>query len=473
MSKVLVSGGGLVGLLVAMFLNKRGNEVAVFERHPDIREVGIQSNRSINLTLCERGLRALACVGLDREIYELAIPVYGRLIHSPEGELTYQPYGNNQEAIYSISRSDLNIALLNFAEQHFNIVVNFNKKCVGLDLSTLKAEFEHTPDKSITTEQADIFVGADGAHSAIRYQLQKLNRFNFSQQYWEQGYLELNIPATADGKWALEKNVIHIWPRGNYMLIGFPNRDGSFTCALHIPFEGELSYASLRTENDLLTFFTSAFPDVVDRIPNLVENFFSRKLNSMITVRCDPWSFRERVLLIGDSAHAIYPSYGQGANAGFEDCAVLNQCMEKYGQNWETVFREYEKARKPNTDAIADLCIQHFVEIRDLVGQPQFLLRKQIERKLNQLAPEHYASLYSMITFSCMPYTEALRIDREQSALVDRIMTIEGIQDNLDSPETESLLKGWLVKVREEALLSGTGQLWKSASVPRQSCPWD
>jgi kynurenine 3-monooxygenase len=446
MSKILITGGGLVGTLLAMYLSKRGNEVDVFERHPDLRQASIRSSSSINLTLCERGLKSLAGVGLGREIYDLAIPAYGRLIHSQEGELTYQPYGNNQEAIYSISRSDLNIALIDFAERHFDINFHFNKKCVGLNLNTLTAQFEDTMDKRVSSEQADIVFGADGAYSAIRFQLQKTNRFNFSQQYWEQGYKELKIPPTADGKWALEKNVLHIWPRGNYMLIGFPNRDGSFTCALHIPFEGELSYESIKTEADLRSFFEEAFPDVVERIPNLVEDFFSRTLNSMVTVRCNPWSFNDRVILIGDAAHAIYPSYGQGANAGFEDCATLDRCIEKYGQDWQAVFREYEKVRKPNTDAIADLCIEHFIEIRDLVGDPQFLLRKQIERKLNQLSPERYASLYSMITFTCLPYTEARRIDREQSVLVDKIMNIEGIEDKLDDPDIESLLGDWLRK---------------------------
>lgn len=458
MSKILITGGGLVGLLAAMFLNKRGHEVDVFERHPDIRKGVIQRNRSINLTLCERGLKVLASLGLDQEVYDLAIPVYGRLIHSPAGELTYQPYGNNREAIYSISRADLNIALLNFAEQHFDLNLHFNNRCLGLNLSTLTAQFENTADKSMTSESADIFIGADGAHSTIRYQLQKLNRFNFSQQYWENGYLELNIPATREGNWVLEKNVIHIWPRGSYMLIGFPNRDGSFTCALHIPFEGELSHEAIRSETDLVTFFTESFPDVVEHFPNLGADFFSRKLNPMITVRCDPWSFQDRVLLIGDAAHAIYPSYGQGANAGFEDCAFLDQCLEKHGDNWLAVFREYEKTRKPNTDAIANLCIEHFIEIRDLVGKPEFLLRKQIERKLNQLASDRYASLYAMITFSCMPYTEALRIDREQRALVDRILTLEGIQDRLDSPEFERLIGDWLLgDKRVQAALSGIG----------------
>ncbi len=444
MGRILITGGGLVGPLLAMYLGKRGHEVDVFEQRPDIRQVAIQSNRSINLTLCERGFKALARVGLDREIHDLAIPVYGRLIHPVEGEPAYQPYGNNREAIYSISRSDLNAAFIDFAERHFDINFHFNQKCVGLSLPALTAQFESTQDKSTSSERADVLVGADGAYSAVRLHLQKMHRFNFSQQYWDQGYIELNIPATADAKWALEKNVIHIWPRGSYMLIGFPNRDGSFTCALHIPFEGELSYESLRTEADLLAFFEASFPDVIERMPNLVADFFSRPLNTMITVRCDPWSFHGRVLLIGDAAHAIYPSYGQGANAGFEDCATLDQCIEEYGQDWPSVFREYERARKPNTDAIADLCIEHFVELRDLVGDPQFLLRKQIERKLNQLSPEHYAPLYSMITFSCLPYTEALRAERAQRALVDRVMGIEGIQDKLDSPEIEGLIGGWL-----------------------------
>jgi kynurenine 3-monooxygenase len=292
--------------------------------------------------------------------------------------------------------------------------------------------------------------GADGAYSAVRRQMQKKTRLNFSQQYWSQGYKELQVPASVNQKWTSEKNVIHIWPRGNYMLLGFPNLDGSFTCSLHLPFEGPLSFESIKTEADLRALFNDSFPDAVSLMPGLVDDFFTHPANSMITIKCAPWSYQNKVALIGDSAHSIFPSYGQGANAGFEDCGTLYDCMEKYGDDWCRVLNEFEKQRHPNTDAIADLCIEHFRELRDHVGTPTFLLKKEIERKLNEAYPEKYLDLYSMISFTQMPYTEALRVDREQRAIVDRIMSVKEVEKKLNSVEVNDLISN-LMTTRSSA----------------------
>jgi kynurenine 3-monooxygenase len=440
MAEIIVVGAGLVGSLLSMHLAKRGHQVGVYDRQSDIRRASAASGRSINLTLCDRGLRVLDGIGVGDAVRAASVPVYGRLIHDARDELTFQPYGNNREAIYSIARSDLNKILLDYAERQFGIEFHFNEKCLDVDLSAPSIKTENLLSGEVSTHRATRIFGSDGAFSAVRLQMQKKLRFNFSQQYWEQAYKELRVPPDADGKWTAEKNVIHIWPRGHYMLIGFPNLDGSFTCSLHIPFEGPLSFASIKTKDDLLGFFGESFPDVLAHMPDLVNDYFTHPANSMITVKCSPWSYEGKVSLIGDAAHSIFPSYGQGANAGFEDCATLSDCMEEYGDDWTALLTEFERRRRPNTNAIADLCVEHFIELRDLVGTPGFLLRKEIERKINQAYPEKYKDLYSMVTFTCMPYTEALRVDREQRTLVDQLMHMEDIERKLDSPEVDRVI---------------------------------
>jgi kynurenine 3-monooxygenase len=439
MERMVVVGGGLVGTLLSVVLAKRGYAVDVYDLRPDPRRAHLVSTRSINLTLCDRGFKALDWAGVGEAVRAVCVPAYGRMIHDVQGRRTFQPYGNRREAIYSVSRNDLNRTLLDFAERQHGINFNFNQKCLGLDPSTAAAQFRHAETGEVTEVRARVIFGADGAHSAVRYRLQRTDRFNYSQEYWRQGYKELLVRASAGG-WAAEKNVLHIWPRGHFMLIGFPNLDGSLTCSLHIPFEGEPSYASLRSEADLLRFFGESFPDALPLMPNLVEDFLTHPPTSMVTIKCSPWSFEDKVLLVGDAAHAIFPSYGQGANAGFEDCQTLHRCMEEHGDDWRAVFADYEARRKPNTDAIADLCVEHFSELRDLVGSPSFLLRKEIERRINQLYPESFKDLYSMITFTCLPYTEALRIDREQRVITDRLMGVPGVEGKLNSPELTGLI---------------------------------
>jgi kynurenine 3-monooxygenase len=438
MTDTVVVGAGLVGALLSVFLAKSGRTVEVYDRMPDIRKANLNSGRSINLTLCERGLRVLDSVGVGDAVRAASVPVYGRLMHDAAGGLAFQPYGNNGEAIHSVSRGELNKILLDFAERNFDIRFNFDEKCVAVDLDAPAVETRNLVTGATARRAAPLVFGSDGAYSAVRSQMQRRTRLDYSQRYWDQGYKELCAPPS-DAGWAAEKNVIHIWPRGSYMLIGFPNTDGSFTCSLHIPFEGPLSFASLRTEADLLGLFRESFPDAVPFLPRLAEDFFQHPANSMVTVKCSPWSYRDRVVLVGDAAHSIYPSYGQGANAGFEDCAALHDCLSRHGDDRAAALREYEERRRPNTDAIADLCVEHFVELRDLVGDSGFLLRKEVERMLNLRHPDKYKDLYSMITFTCMPYAEALRVDREQRALVERILCVPGVGRKLDSEEVGRL----------------------------------
>lgn len=445
MERMVIVGAGLVGALLSVYLARKGYKVDIYDRNPDMRDAYNGRGRAINLTLCDRGLKALDEVGVGDTVRRLSVPAYGRFVHSSDGSVAYQPYGNNNEALYSILRSELSKTLLDFAEKQPNVDFHFNEKCMGLELTPLSLTFENQRTGRTTKQTARLVFGADGAYSAVRTLMQRMHRFNYSQEFLDQGYKELLVPDSIDAGWAAEKNVLHMWPRGGYMLLGFPNTDGSFTCSLHMPFEGDPSFESLKSDDDIKRFFEETFPDVASHVPNLAESFRAHPANPMICIRCSPWTFQGKVALIGDAAHVLYPYYGQGANAGFEDCAALIECMEKHHDDWASVFKEYEKLRKPNMDAIADMCLEHYIEIRDLLGDPKFLLRKAIERKVNQLYPDRYTPLYTMIAFTCMPYVEALRIERAQSLMIDEIMKIKGIQEKLDSEEADDLL-GALVR---------------------------
>jgi len=441
MERMIVVGGGIVGSLLAVYLARRGHEVEVWERHPDTGGEGGQKRAPVNITLCERGLRALDAVGLREPILALTVPAQGRLVHAADGGIAYQPYGRSGEAIYSVSRAALSDALMNFARAEPGVRFRFNQKCVRLDLREGSVRFQDTASGQVSEVRGDRIFAADGAFSTVRAQLQRTEQFNYSQQYWKQrAYVSLRIPARADGTPALDGNGLHVWPRGNRMLIGFPNTDGSILCSLMIPLKGEDSFASLSTPERVRSFFERAFPDAAEVIPQLAEQFFAHPPNSMLTVRCSPWSYGDRVLLVGDAAHAVLPSYGQGANAGFEDCRVLDECMAQHGSDWARVFAAFESQRKPSMDAMADLCIEHFEELFDLVGDPAFLKRREIERRIHELYPGLFRPLYSMIAFTCMPYEEALRSDQRQRAVIDRIMRLDDVENRLHAPEVRRLL---------------------------------
>lgn len=433
MERVMVVGSGLVGSLLAIYLARLGYRVEVYDRRADPRSERAASGKSINITLCERGFRALDRVGAGDLLRPLAIPAYGRVMHDLDGTTHYQPYGNSGEAIHSISRNDINKALLSYAEERGSIDLHFHAECLDIDLERPAARFRNLETGGEAWVTADRILGADGAFSAVRSRLQKRDRFEYSQQFVAQGYKELNLPAAADDDWRLDQNAIHIWPRGRYMLIGFANTDGSFTVALHLPFEGEPSFESITTGADVVELFERFFPDALPLIPGLVADFFDHPVSSMVTVRCSPWTYQDKVALVGDAAHAIVPSYGQGANCGFEDCSVLSDCLEAANGDWPTALAEYERQRKPNADAIADLALEHFAELQELVGDSGFLLRKRIERRINELYPDRYSPLYSMISFTDLTYVEALRIEKEQRAMVERFLAMAGIEEMVES----------------------------------------
>ncbi len=429
--KITIVGSGLAGPLLAISLKKRGLDVELYERRPDMRKVHISAGRSINLALSTRGIHALREAGVWPQIEKIIIPMKGRMMHSVNGELTFQPYGKNDtEVINSVSRADLNIALMDAAEAA-GIKIHFNHRCTHFDLRERAVYFRDEETDERRTVISDVVVGTDGAVSAVRRDFLKLQRFNFSQQYLDYGYKELTIPPTAEGKHAMETNVLHIWPRGAFMLIALPNIDGTVGCILFLPFEGKNSFQQLQDNADVVKFFDEYFPDAMALMPKLAENFFANPVGSMLTVKCSPWSHGSRALLLGDAAHAIVPFFGQGLNCSFEDCTVLLGMLDRYGPNWSMVFHDFEAARKENTDAIADMAVENFVEMRDKVADPRFLFKKKVELALEARFPGLFVPKYAMVTFHRVPYSVAMSRgmiqDRILSELCDPITKIEDI----------------------------------------------
>jgi kynurenine 3-monooxygenase len=439
MKKALVIGGGLVGSLQAANLSRKGYEVEVFERRDDIRTAEISAGKSINLALSTRGWKAVEMVGVKEKVEEIAIPMYGRKIHSIEGDLSFQPYGKEDQAIYSVSRGELNACLLEQAESKFGVKLHFNWKCEGVDFDTSTAHFVHYETGEEKAVQADLIFGTDGAFSAVRASMQKTRRFNYQQEYIPHGYRELLLPANEDGSFKLDKNALHIWPRGQYMLIALPNLDGSFTCTLFMPYEGKNSFASLESDEAVDRFFKEQFRDFYDIMPNLVEDYRSHPLSDLVIIRCYPW-VRNNTAIMGDASHAIVPFYGQGMNSGFEDCSVMDELIEKYNHDWSKILPEFEKSRKPDADAIAELALRNYIEMRDLVADPDFILRKKIENRFYDKYPDKWMPLYSQVTFSHIPYDEALKKGIEHDKIMEKIMAMENIEAKWDSPEVEEAI---------------------------------
>ncbi len=442
---ISIIGSGLVGSLLSIYLAKRGYKVNVFERRGDMRKERMIAGRSINLALSDRGWKGLEAVGIGDEIRKVAIPMYGRMIHTLAGEINFQPYGKDQQAIWSVSRGGLNCELMDIAERNANVKIHFNERCSHIDVRSGKIEFENSNTLAKSFHESDHIFGSDGAFSAVRLQIQlQTDRFEYSQHYLEHGYKELSIPAGENGKFLLEKNALHIWPRGGYMLIALPNMDGSFTCTLFFPFEGEHSFAAMRDKPNVKKFFEEIFPDAVPLMPTLEEDFFNNPTGSLVTVRCSPWNYNDKLLLIGDAAHAIVPFYGQGMNCGFEDCRIFDEMLHEHS-DWNELFSKFEKSRKLNSDAIADMAVDNFIEMRDLVGDKKFLLRKKIEALINQKYPEQWTPQYSLVTFSPdVPYSEAQRLGRNHNTVMNRVMEIPDIEKKWNTPEVEQLILSML-----------------------------
>jgi kynurenine 3-monooxygenase len=440
---VTIAGAGLVGSLMALFLARRGFAVNVFERRADMRSLGAERGRSINLALSHRGRRALEAAGVAADVDTIGIPMHGRMIHAADGSLAFQKYGKDDEAIYSVSRGGLNHALLNAAEAHPNIQLQFEERCVDVQLDTARATFQRGQNAPHSVA-ADCIIGADGAYSAVRNVMQRSGRFNFEQIYLDHGYKELTIPADENGTWRLERNALHIWPRGRYMLIALPNLDGSFTCTLFLPFEptptSDICFESMTDEASIHEVFEQLFPDALPCMPTLTDDFLHNPTSTLLTIRCSPWVHGGTAMLVGDAAHAIVPFYGQGMNAGFEDCRVFDELLTAHDNDFAGALQAYQHARKPNGDAIAELAKRNFAEMSERVADPRFLLRKKIEQRCHLLHPTAFLPVYSMVTFSHIPYVEALAEMDKQDALFAEVMRLPDIELTWNTPEGDAAI---------------------------------
>lgn len=418
-----------MGSLLSIYLSKREYKTNIYERRPDMRAEKISAGRSINLALSDRGISALEEVGIMDEIRAIAVPMHGRCIHNADGKASYQAYGRPGQFINSVSRGELNKKLMDLAEKQ-GAEIYFNHKCEKIDWQKKQIVFELINSQTHNVN-FELLFGADGAYSSVRLQHQlDHDRFQYEQQYIDFGYKELAIPPATDGSWKLEKNALHIWPRGNYMMIALPNTDGSFTCTLFFPFEGDPSFASLDTNEKLRIFFAGTFADVMPLMPALEEDFFSNPTSSLVTIKCFPWILDDKFALIGDAAHAIVPFFGQGMNCGFEDCSVLNGLIEKYDGDWVRVLREFQFLRKPDADSIAELALNNFIEMRDKVADPLFLLQKKIEARLHEKYPDKWIPAYSQVTFSPqIRYSEANRNSMRQEAIMQKVMQTPNIAE--------------------------------------------
>lgn len=435
--KITIAGAGLVGSLSALYLTKRGYDVSVYEKRKDLRSEIITAGKSINLALSTRGWTALKKVNADKEVEKIAIPMYKRIMHDINGNLTEQQYGKDGEAIYSVSRAELNVIMMNLAEKN-GAKLHFNEQCVDVDFDNITAIFENNKTKNTSKITSNAIIGADGTYSAIRDVMVKKLNHEIEIKYIDHKYKELLLPANNKGEHLLDKNALHIWPRGNFMLIALANLDGSFTCTLFASEKGEDSFESLNTEKEVTNYFEKVFPDFTSMIPDLYNQWVTNPTSSLSIVRTYPWNFNEKALLIGDAAHATVPFYGQGMNCGFEDCRILDEILNQNNDCLKSSFEEFSKKRKKDGDGVQELSMHNFIVMRDKTADPKFLIQKQIEKKFSEIYPEKWTPLYSMVSFTNISYSKAWKIGMEQELLMQKIMSIPNIENIWESEEIMS-----------------------------------
>lgn len=438
MKNITIAGGGLVGSLMAYMLAKKGYNVNVYEQRPDMRKKRIDGGRSINLVISHRGWSALEKAGVADEIRKIIVPAYGRMTHDLDGTQHYYPYSIHGKSISSVSRGGLNMKMMDLAEPLPNVHYHFNQKCIKVDLKTATAWFKDYNSGEIAEVKADLLIGADGAYSAVRNQMMQNMPMNYTQEYIDHGYKEIHIPPAADGSPQLDLKALHIWPRKQFMLMGLANLDNGFTGTLFFPMEGEESFETVQTGDQALEFFKKYFPDAIPLIPNLKEQYEENATSPLMVVRCKPWTYKGKVMLVGDAAHATVPFYGEGMNAGFEDVNVFVNLLEEMGDgDMLALLDGYTKAREANGNALVDLSLRNFIEMRDLVADPQFILRKKIEAKIYKKHPEQWMPLYSQVKFTNIPYVDAWNEGLRQDEIMNSILALPNIEAVWDSPEIE------------------------------------
>ncbi len=451
--KILIIGSGLSGSLLALRLAQKGYNVEVREARKDLRKADISAGKSINLAFSDRGIKALTEAGIIDKVMSLCIPMKGRLIHDINENTFFSSYsGRGDKHINSISRGDLNAVLMNEAEKLPNLKIIFENECKKVNLKKNVAHFYNHKTGKKEQVKARIIFGADGAGSALRKSMFKQREvlFSFSQQWLKHGYKELSFPAGDNGSFLTEKNALHIWPRGTYMLIALPNLDGSFTVTLFLPYQdAKYSFKALNSPKKIKEFFKEQFPDAYKLMPNLIEEFQKNPVGALGTIKCSPYSYKGKTLLIGDAAHAVVPFYGQGMNASFEDVTILFKYINKYPNNWKKIFKEYENERKIDADAIGDLAVENFHEMRDHVANPLFKIKREIERKLEEAFPNTYFSKYSMVTFNPdIRYSQAFTVGNAQDKAFLNL-----IEDEVIDTETDLDLVLKLVQEKTQEIL--------------------
>ena len=435
-----VVGAGLVGSLLGLMLAQRGYKVTIYDRRSDPRKGKAIEGRSINLALSDRGWRALEKAGVADRVREIALPIKGRRIHDHSGNETVQAYGVGDQCIYSVSRSGLNLILVKAAEEHPSLEVKFDFISTGYNIedhdggSGVTLNFKNRPDVL-----HDRIFGADGAFSAIRGKMTRTNRFDFSQQYLPHGYKEIFMSANPQGGFRISEDGLHIWPRGNFMLMALPNPGGTFTCTLFAPYEGEESFDNIKSNGDVMAFFKRHFPDAIQHLPNLIDDWNSNPVSSLCTVKCHPWNIKSRVVIIGDAAHAMVPFFGQGMNSGFEDCTILSSLIDESKPQseaeWQSLLDKYTQVRKPAGDAILDLALHNYIVMRDKTGDPDYLIQKRIEARIAAAHPDRWKPLYTLVTFSHIHYADAWSRGEIQQAVMNKIMASPDISQNWENDE--------------------------------------
>ena len=448
---IVIAGAGLVGSLLAVMLGRRGYQVSVYEKRPDMRTHEMSVGRSINLALAERGIDALKRAGLFDAVSKLLIPMRGRMLHHLDGRLEFSPYGQKpEEVINSVSRGELNCLMMTEAETHPQVDIYFEQQCEHIDIENKALRVTDLRNNQTREVEFEVIIGTDGAGSIVRSAIMQNIDGRCDIDMLDHDYKELCIPAGPGDSWQMEKEALHIWPRGGYMLIALPNLDGSYTVTLFLPSKGRPSFESLQDQTSVSEFFEAQFPDAVELIPNLGREFFENPTGELGTIRCWPWSAKGNALIMGDASHAIVPFHGQGMNAGFEDCAELIRLLDEHDDDWPVVMPEFERLRKPNADAIADMALENYIIMRESVAEETFQLKKEVGFELEKRFPDHFIPRYSMVMFHTLPYADALNRGNVQAGILGELCENKTSLDQVDFELAEQLVRDRLAPVYQK-----------------------